>query len=1161
MKIRTDFVTNSSSSSFVAVLQLELDNGNTIKASKESSVGDGDFICRPRTEYLCRQYEDIGTMKGKYIFDSRSSAKIISGTYKLMCHTSGEESYKANPTYLLRNHISYELGLLLDNASEKHDEMSMFNYLRSQNLLADYTDESLHTLVDFLLSDGIDGNDTEIIQTLYEDGSLTLSIKNGNDMFNTSDAFQVISEPSKYIELFSSNFKTKKEAKEQQKAQEAAEKAREEERLKQEVKNRSEIIMDAIRRASHEDDHSPTLTLQGKSFAFTHAHIDDNYRIEECMHTLGLQQNNDQIDFLAIRTILEQRGASLTSVYSKTHDYLVCEDPSKPLKTEWPLVNIPGKSGNISYQMLWNAVATTEVLSASEIEEEQKRIEANVQKRKWENDTEEINAFLATIKTVLDDEKFLSKIIHVGERETTMRAYLKNSPCITIREKVFSQGYPDNEFYKHFREAEFANAILRRGGKISYETSKIAQSCIDNYISYSTTQMPEYGDREISVYALLQAILNTPELSFDEYIEMDPSGLLGRRVEKVKQDQHAQTRQRAEEKKQQAEETRKQRDIARRQRVEEKQRHEEELRIKHEAALKLEEEKKHIKEEQKEKEKLNKERLAAEAKAQKERERQEAIANATILYAPGQEPENIQRRIRTLFEKLDAAYPDRKISGLYKDHKKWGETVTELYRFLGYVDSKAFLEAYGYTVKENKMGRTVSVDPVAITLELQHRYPDGTGNLSISQIKEANPDIPWKTLANNSREYFGMTLSEYLRKLHTIDISSIKSPITTTEEVHKADAATHASAPAGIQEAPATDHEPESIEQQCLEVISTLCENLTEAPADMVAAVAGCSEAELSKAIERLVSDGKIVRTKTGHLRPVIIQDIQAKDEPKEAPDEQPSMSVPVVSQPEEEGDEPDSSGTTEFSDKEETDASLPADDTNELTESDKKYLAAILHLGQSGATVKAIDIAAYFNVTKASVSYAMKRLSNKGYIYYGDDKAIYLADGIDESLLSSTKAMVIDSSLAVELSDSEKKYIWAIEQLQKKNGFVRAIDIADLLAVTKASVSYSIKKLREKGAVTQLPNGSLAIVTADYPPAALIESNEMAEAASLIYRIMIQQMMPLKHPPPGCSRLQKVKHRQWLKRQIRSRLQIRRRPRAKPKNRHKLRMRLRNFV
>lgn len=46
----------------------------------------------------------------------------------------------------------------------------------------------------------------------------------------------------------------------------------------------------------------------------------------------------------------------------------------------------------------------------------------------------------------------------------------------------------------------------------------------------------------------------------------------------------------------------------------------------------------------------------------------------------GKEPASIKKRLDILFPKLNQAYPDKKISGLYKDHKKWAETVTELYR-------------------------------------------------------------------------------------------------------------------------------------------------------------------------------------------------------------------------------------------------------------------------------------------------------------------------------------------------------------------------------------------------------------------------------------------------------------------------------------------------
>ncbi len=173
--------------------------------------------------------------------------------------------------------------------------------------------------------------------------------------------------------------------------------------------------------------------------------------------------------------------------------------------------------------------------------------------------------------------------------------------------------------------------------------------------------------------------------------------------------------------------------------------------------------------EEKEKARSEKEHAAAELKAQKELDRQESIANANIVYSPGQEPENIRNRINNLFMKLDEAYPDRIISSLYSNHKKWGETVTELRRILGYYDNTSFLEAYGYTVisNENKGGRPSTINPEEIIDELKQRYPNGAD--SLQSIKDANPNLPWKTLSNNAREYFGKTLVAYLKSVGIIN--------------------------------------------------------------------------------------------------------------------------------------------------------------------------------------------------------------------------------------------------------------------------------------------------------------------------------------------------------------------------------------------------------
>lgn len=134
-----------------------------------------------------------------------------------------------------------------------------------------------------------------------------------------------------------------------------------------------------------------------------------------------------------------------------------------------------------------------------------------------------------------------------------------------------------------------------------------------------------------------------------------------------------------------------------------------------------------------------------------------------VLYVPGEEPEAIKKQINRLFEKLDVAYPDKVITKLNTDHKKWGEKVTELYRQLGYPDGNAFLTAYGYSMEKNVSGRPSSVNPDAIISQLKKLYPEGT-SMSSSDLQKAHPDIPWKSLQNKSSEYFGMPFTKYLAK-------------------------------------------------------------------------------------------------------------------------------------------------------------------------------------------------------------------------------------------------------------------------------------------------------------------------------------------------------------------------------------------------------------
>ena len=74
------------------------------------------------------------------------------------------------------------------------------------------------------------------------------------------------------------------------------------------------------------------------------------------------------------------------------------------------------------------------------------------------------------------------------------------------------------------------------------------------------------------------------------------------------------------------------------------------------------------------------------------------------------------------------------IVGLNKNHKKWGETVTELYRLLGYPDNNSFLNAYGYITGTGASGRPAN-DPMLIIEELKRRYPNGSGFDKMAELE------------------------------------------------------------------------------------------------------------------------------------------------------------------------------------------------------------------------------------------------------------------------------------------------------------------------------------------------------------------------------------------------------------------------------------------
>jgi len=54
--------------------------------------------------------------------------------------------------------------------------------------------------------------------------------------------------------------------------------------------------------------------------------------------------------------------------------------------------------------------------------------------------------------------------------------------------------------------------------------------------------------------------------------------------------------------------------------------------------------------------------------------------------------------------------------------------------------------------------------------------------------------------------------------------------------------------------------------------------------------------------------------------------------------------------------------------------------------------------------------------------------------------------------------------------------YLEIMLALQKENGYIRSVDIANALHVTKPSVTYSTKRLRESGHITMEGDGRIIL-------------------------------------------------------------------------------------
>lgn len=86
-----------------------------------------------------------------------------------------------------------------------------------------------------------------------------------------------------------------------------------------------------------------------------------------------------------------------------------------------------------------------------------------------------------------------------------------------------------------------------------------------------------------------------------------------------------------------------------------------------------------------------------------------------------------------------------------------------------------------------------------------------------------------------------------------------------------------------------------------------------------------------------------------------------------------------------------------------------------------------------------------------------------------------------------------------MKIQKASEDYLEAMLMLKEKLGYVRSVDVAEQLGVTKPSVSYATKRLRENGYILMDKDGLITLTDAGMEIAARIYERHKLLSAFLI--------------------------------------------------------------